>query len=145
MNFPTFHAGFLTPGRRAGLGLVAGLASSLGWAGTGSQVRPGCFSARLGACPELQWGSLQCGSALPSPCGFTQPSLGGWPHCFLKSWLVLIWGCRYSGCMWAEHCVPLPRASDVSSYTAGILTGCFHESTAGREEPTWCAVCCHRH
>ena len=42
-------------------------------------------------------------------------------------------------------CVPLPRASDVSSYTAGILTGCFHESTAGREEPTWCAVCCHRH
>ena len=86
MDFPTFRAGFLAPGRKAGLGLVAGLASRLGWAGTGNQVQPGCYFAQS----KRQEGSLQRGSALPSPRSFTQPSLGGWPHRFLKSWLVLI-------------------------------------------------------
>lgn len=117
--------------KEAGLRLAAGLASSLGWAGIESQVRPSCFSAQ----PKHQE-AFTGSTGVLSPRCFPQhswrlaPSL---PKKLARSHFGLPVFWAYVG---RALCVPLPRASDVSSYTADILTGCFHESTAGREEPT---------
>lgn len=45
-EFPNIPHRLLVSWKEAGLRLVAGLASSLGWAGIESQVQPSCFSAQ---------------------------------------------------------------------------------------------------